>query len=65
MVELLPSELRALALLSEGWTYADIATVMSCGPSVVKNTLVSVRTKLGAMNAPHAVAIALREKLIA
>jgi DNA-binding CsgD family transcriptional regulator len=65
MGELTPNEVKALAHLSEGRTYADIACVLRCEESVVKNILLRVRVKMGALNGAHAVAIALREKIIA
>jgi DNA-binding CsgD family transcriptional regulator len=64
MTELEPNETRALALLCDGWTYADIAAKLKCEKSVVTNILTRVRIKIGALNAHHAVAIALREKII-
>jgi DNA-binding CsgD family transcriptional regulator len=57
-------ELRALALFAEGWTYADVSTKTGMTESVVKNLLVNIRRKIGAANLHHAVAIALREKII-
>ncbi len=64
MVELTNLELKSLGLLAQGWTYKDIACAMGVAESTVKNLLVHTRRKIGASNACHAVAIALREKLI-
>lgn len=64
MEELTAEEVKALALLAEGWNHADIASVLGMKKHLAVALLNRVRVKLAATNGPHAVATAIREKII-
>lgn len=60
----LPKDIEILQLVSDGHRYREIATELSLTEDAVKNRMWRCFCKLGAINAPHAVAIALREGYI-
>lgn len=62
--ELHPRELETLRLLSQGYTFKEIAVFMGIQWQTIKNRLTVVRSKLGARNTIHAVAIAKDRGLI-
>ena len=57
-------EAQVLHLAAEGWEYQEIGDRLGITRATVRNHMVSVRRKLGARNSLHALAIALRRKLI-
>lgn len=58
------SELRALALLAEGFNYKQIAERVYVSEGAVKGHLARAYAKLQAKSGPHAVAIAFRRGLL-
>ena len=64
MTQLSERETQFLQLAADGYRYADIATEMHLHMSYVKRRLCEVEHKLGADSITHAVAMALRRKLI-
>jgi PAS domain S-box-containing protein len=57
-------EREVLELVAEGKTSAEIAAALHLSPETVRTHLGNARTKLGARNRPHAVALALEQGLI-
>lgn len=57
MDRLTPNEYHLMMLVADGLTNKEIAALTHKAESTVKNTLLSIRRKLGAKNTPHAVAI--------
>jgi DNA-binding CsgD family transcriptional regulator len=60
-----PVELRMLAMVAEGYTRSHIGHEIGRKESAVGMTLSRLYARLGAINAPHAVAIGIRTGLIA
>jgi len=63
-LDLSPAQLRAITLVSQGYTRTEAAALLGCKEETVKTHLRNVTQRLGAKNAPHAVAICIREGLI-
>jgi len=61
---LTPRELAVLRLLSIGTPFREVATHLSLGEETVRTHLKKVQSKLGVRNRTHAVAEALRQRLI-
>lgn len=59
-----PRERECLLWSSDGKTEPDIAKILEISTSTVSKHIASVRDKLDAMNKTHAVALALRRKLL-
>lgn len=59
-----PAELAVLRLAADGHSVPEIAALLTKGEATVKGQLLRVRLKLDARNTTHAVAIALRGRLI-
>lgn len=57
-------EVDTLALVADGRDWSWMAEEMGCGREAIKSRVKSIRTKLGARNSPHAVAIAIRRGII-
>lgn len=61
---LIAKEVEALWLAAEGLIHKEIATRLGIARRTARSRLESVYLKLGASNAPHAVAIAMRRHII-
>lgn len=59
-----PRELEALELLACGHSYKEIATIQRVTLGTSQARMRSVRRKLGAHNAAHAVTLAIAQRLI-
>lgn len=59
-----PREFDCLLWASEGKTDWEISVILGISRSTVTKHIVSAREKLGAVNKPHAIAMALRTKLL-
>ncbi|MEM9279179.1 MAG: helix-turn-helix transcriptional regulator [Pseudomonadota bacterium] len=57
-------EIECLQLLSDGYTYLEIAEKHSLSELTVRLIISNASTKLGATSQPHAVKIALKSGLI-
>ena len=55
---LTPTEIAVLKLLAKGLTYTEVGRHLGNTGYTVRNHMVSVRLKLGALNSIHAVVIA-------
>jgi len=64
MIEITGRRLAILAMLADGKQATEIGVALGISPRTVKSHLVVVYAQLGAANAAHAVAIALRRGLI-
>jgi NarL family two-component system response regulator YdfI len=64
MRSLTEHEKDILLALADGERQHECAARMSCSYSTLRNNLQLIYAKLGANNAPHAIAIALRKGLI-
>jgi LuxR family transcriptional regulator, quorum-sensing system regulator BjaR1 len=62
--DLTPREFDCLLWAAEGKTDWEISVILGISKSTVVKHIVSARDKLGAVNKAHAIAIALRDKLI-
>jgi LuxR family transcriptional regulator, quorum-sensing system regulator BjaR1 len=62
--DLTPREFDCLLWAAEGKTDWEISVILGISKSTVVKHLLSARDKLGAVNKAHAIAMALREKLI-
>jgi two-component system NarL family response regulator len=56
--------LRILQLLADGNSFIYVARELGKSEQMIKNYMVQIRAKLGADNTTHAVAMALRRKMI-
>lgn len=63
-LRLSPTEREVLASFAEGSSYEQIAEERGVSRETVNSYLAGAREKLGATNSPHAVAIAVRSRLI-
>lgn len=63
-IHVTPRQLEILRMMSNGYTYTDIAKVLHLSPHTVRQHMKDIRNNLGATNAASAVAIALRTGLI-
>lgn len=63
-LELTETERQTLALEAEGLTRDQIAAELERSPETVKDHQNRIRAKLGARNTTHAVALALRQRII-
>jgi two-component system NarL family response regulator len=61
---LTPRERDVLRLVSQGVTNREIAAALGISWGMVRQHMIRVRVKLGAMNSTHAVVIALRAGII-
>lgn len=61
---LAPQQRRVLALLTKGYTNAEIASYLAISVRTARHHVSEVLTKLGAVNRAEAVAIAIRDKLV-
>lgn len=59
-----PAELEVLQLMAYGFTTDEIATVRNRSPLTIKALERSLFHRLGAANAPHAVAIAYERGIL-
>jgi len=57
-------EAEVLTALSHGLGYRGTAELLGISTETARHTAASVRRKLAAKNTPHAIAIALRRKLL-
>jgi DNA-binding CsgD family transcriptional regulator len=64
LAALSPRERDALAMISSGMSRGQIAETMKISENTLRVYLDSARNKLGGLNMPHAVAIAVRTGLI-
>lgn len=53
-------QIQLLRYIANGKTYTEIGTALGIAPQTIKNHMVVIKLKLGAKNAAHATAIALR-----
>lgn len=63
-LELAPSEIQLLAMLSEGATQVEVAEALDLSLETIKTRSKRIRDKLGATTAAQSVAIAIRRGLI-
>lgn len=57
-------QIRVLELAAAGLTRKEIALAMSLGEETIRNHLSRARYRLSAKNTPHAIAIAMRKRII-
>lgn len=57
-------ELELLRYIANGKTYTEIGTALGIAPQTVKNHMPLIKLKLGAKNATHATALALRYSIL-
>lgn len=57
-------EINILQILADGNDYAEVAKRIGCAHESVKNFVREIKSKLGAQDRVHAVAIAMRKELI-
>ena len=57
-------EVQTLQLIAKGCTYAECADLLEVALDTIKGRMKRINRKLGAINAPHAVAIGIGMKLI-
>lgn len=62
--ELSEKEMEVLKLVSQGFTYPEIAKITGKVLNTIKTKMIVIRQKLGGRNAPHSVAIAKDRGLI-
>lgn len=62
--ELTPRELAVLRLISVGHQTSEVASLLELGEETVRSHLKKAQTKLGVRNRTHAVAQALRQRMI-
>ena len=58
------TDIKILQLISEGLKYEEISQKLGLSKATIKNRMWRCYYKLGAINAPHAMAIAMREGYI-
>ena len=59
-----PMQLEVLAGIADGKMRDEIAESLGCGPETVKTRQEQLYERLGAHNAPHAVAIGFRQGIL-
>lgn len=59
-----PTEERVVALMADGFTYREICKVLGCSHDTLRTRQKNAFRRLGARNAPHAVAIAFRRGML-
>lgn len=64
MKKLSPRETEILTLVAEGYSYKQVAGLLSCGQQTITNHMSNVLKKLDANDGTHAVILALRAEYL-
>lgn len=63
-MELTDREMEVLKLIAEGYSSEEIGFKLFISSDAVKSRRLSIYNKLDAINAPHAIAVAFRKRIL-